>query len=407
MERALGAALPAATPAATPAAAPGAALGAVQLTSDDATTSKLSMVQLGYHADEFVRLLAHREARRSPLINRGYWARVAALDLVLARFLDATPGGPAAAQVLALGAGSDTTFFRLAKAGRAPACFVELDLAGVVSRKLAIIEHHAELARLCGVQRGAASAARAALLENEQQQQQQQQHHAQHEQQQQQQQQQQQEQHQQQQQPRLGLVSSHYALLCADVGAAPSELERLLASLPGFSFERPTLLVSECVLCYVAPERSEALLRWSVGAFKAGVAVATYEQVLPGDAFGRTMVEHFARRGCPLLSISRYPDLASQRARLAQAGFSRVEVVDMNDVYYQCLDERERARVEQLEIFDEFEEFHLMQAHYCIAVGVSDVNEGHLSRVRLEPEGGVTPGRRRPVAHLARPLPLP
>lgn len=44
------------------------------------------------------------------------------------------------------------------------------------------------------------------------------------------------------------------------------------------------------------------------------------------------------------------------------------ETITMNTVYDQRLDKLEKARIEKLEIFDEFEEWVLLQNHYCISV---------------------------------------
>jgi hypothetical protein len=41
----------------------------------------------------------------------------------------------------------------------------------------------------------------------------------------------------------------------------------------------------------------------------------------------------------------------------------------MNDVYYKKLNKDEKARIEKLEIFDEFEEWVLLQTHYCLCLG--------------------------------------
>ena len=45
------------------------------------------------------------------------------------------------------------------------------------------------------------------------------------------------------------------------------------------------------------------------------------------------------------------------------------ETITMNTVYDQKLDKFEKARIEKLEIFDEFEEWVLLQNHYCICIG--------------------------------------
>ena len=43
--------------------------------------------------------------------------------------------------------------------------------------------------------------------------------------------------------------------------------------------------------------------------------------------------------------------------------------MDMNDFYNNMLDSTERDRVEKLEMFDEYEEWHLKCAHYMVLLG--------------------------------------
>lgn len=129
---------------------------AVQGTNDDAAISKLSACTAGYYVDPFLQhfIAPNHRTKRAPLINRGYYARIAAVSSVIQSFLDAHPPAttatatataalPAAAstvaatatasssslptgkeraqcQIIGLGAGFDTTYFRLTAAGKAP-----------------------------------------------------------------------------------------------------------------------------------------------------------------------------------------------------------------------------------------------------------------------------------------------
>jgi tRNA wybutosine-synthesizing protein 4 len=68
---------------------------------------------------------------------------------------------------------------------------------------------------------------------------------------------------------------------------------KLLAA--GVQFSRPTLFLSECVLVYIEPEESGAVIRWAAQSFPAA-AFLTYEQILPHDAFGQMMVRHLEVR---------------------------------------------------------------------------------------------------------------
>src|SRR4051794_9262063 len=58
-------------------------------------------------------LYATSPHRRPPLINRGTYARINAFDRVLELFLKSKPQGEPA-QVVSLGAGTDTRYFRFA-----------------------------------------------------------------------------------------------------------------------------------------------------------------------------------------------------------------------------------------------------------------------------------------------------
>jgi MoxR-like ATPase len=134
-----------------------------------------------------------------------------------------------------------------------------------------------------------------------------------------------------------------------------------------FSPSVPTLFVSECVLIYMEAQYSREWIQWSSDYF-TDVSYALYEQILPDDAFGRVMMANIKARGCDLLSIGDYPTIDAQLDRFRVHRFEHVQCWDMNDIYYKYLDAEERAKREKLEIFDEVEEFHMLQAHYCLVV---------------------------------------
>ncbi|KAL6498753.1 Leucine carboxyl methyltransferase 1 [Orobanche gracilis] len=121
---------------------------AVQATNDDASASKLSCVKKGYMKDDYIHLFVKRPVRRSPIINRGYFARYAAFRKLLYEFLDCVKnmdGKSNKKQILSLGAGFDTTFFQLQDEGKAPYLYVELDFKEVTRKKAALIENSVQL----------------------------------------------------------------------------------------------------------------------------------------------------------------------------------------------------------------------------------------------------------------------
>jgi tRNA wybutosine-synthesizing protein 4 len=102
---------------------------------------------------------------------------------------------------------------------------------------------------------------------------------------------------------------------------------------------------------------------------------ATYEQIRPADPFGRTMVKNLEARGCPLLGIHAYPDLASQQARYTSRGWHVAASVDMNAALTRIQQATPglAQRLATIEIFDELEEWTLIQAHYCITVAATAI----------------------------------
>jgi tRNA wybutosine-synthesizing protein 4 len=114
------------------------------------------------------------------------------------------------------------------------------------------------------------------------------------------------------------------------------------------------------------------VIEWAAQKFRAGGCVmATYEQIRPDDAFGRTMMANLEARGCPLLGLRAHPTLESQKERFESRGWTVARALDMNDVYRFYLPEDDVRRIERLELWDEFEEWNMIQAHYCIATAVT------------------------------------
>ena len=112
------------------------------------------------------------------------------------------------------------------------------------------------------------------------------------------------------------------------------------------------------------------IIRWACGLTEKDVVSCfiSYDQVAPDDPFGKMMISNLAARGSPLLSIHHYPSLEAQRCRFASLGFcDAVSAVDMNFIFDEILTKEDRERVSKLELFDEFEEWRLMQVRFsCV-----------------------------------------
>lgn len=308
----------------------------------------MSAVAMGYMADPYAQTFfppGEPIAKRYPIINRGTYVRTAAIDRFVIQFLDAAPGERK--QIVSLGAGSDTRFFRLC-AGRPGLVYHELDFEANVARKRTAIRDSTKLSRM--------------TLPSDD-------------------------------------GAARYFLHAVDLRDLT---KRSPPALPGLELQMPTLILSECCLCYLAPELAESVLQYFTMNLTAagGVALVLYEPVRPTDAFGRTMVANLASRGIHLQTLQRYHSLAAQRERLRLAGLTTGQGArDVLQLWRadDWVPAAERERIDRLEWLDEVEEWNLLARHYCVAWGWrGDV----FSTAWADVQGGVTQDERGDDRHV-------
>lgn len=93
---------------------PGASIRA---TDTDASHARLSAVYKQYLRDPFIASFVprpHLVPARSPLINVGTYLRSEAIDELVLKWLEAASLAKTKVQIVSLGAGSDTRFWRIA-----------------------------------------------------------------------------------------------------------------------------------------------------------------------------------------------------------------------------------------------------------------------------------------------------
>ena len=90
---------------------------AIRATDTDASQARVSAVRKQYLHDPFIGALvprAHLVPTRPPLINIGTYVRSEAIDELVLGWLSHAGGDGQKVQIVSLGAGSDTRFWRLA-----------------------------------------------------------------------------------------------------------------------------------------------------------------------------------------------------------------------------------------------------------------------------------------------------
>ncbi|VDD76225.1 unnamed protein product [Mesocestoides corti] len=199
----------------------------VQHTNDEATATKAHAVRRGYWKDPYIVHFCPFPSVSTPEISRGYYIRVQTFEAMVLRFIQENNR---MCQVINLGAGSDTLFFRLKEKNLVPAAYVEIDLPANMKKKVFTLQRNKTLWTALSCE----------------------------------------------------CVSfGCYHLLSWNLQESPASLITLLCDSPEgprLSLELPTFFIAECVLVYISNESSNSLLSALATEF-ARAAFLNYEQV--------------------------------------------------------------------------------------------------------------------------------
>lgn len=292
----------------------------VMATNDDATECKRSAVDLGYWDDKYISYFVKQVQRKAPEINRGYYARVKGVETFIFKFLNKAGDK---AQIVNLGAGFDTLYWRLKDKGVHVSSYVELDFPTITSKKCYMIKRSKQ------------------LLERI---------------------------HEQDDEVRLSQTDLHagpYHCMGADLRSIPQVESKLQQA--EIDFTHPTLFIAECVLVYIENDCINRLLSWMASKFKNALFI-NYEMVNMNDTFGDVMLGNLRARGCSLSGIAACKNLETQKERFVNNNWQGAKAWDMVQVYY-ALPTPERLKIEKLEFLDEQELLIQLFQHYCICLG--------------------------------------
>lgn len=284
----------------------------------------------------------------------GTFVRTYALDKLILHFLLTDP--KISKQIISLGAGTDTRYFRLVSkyAGHVPFKYHEFDFAANTTQKISVIRRTPKMMDAIRAHIRKQPIDRDLVVAKD----------------------------------GDALTSPTFNIHALDLRAnnPPS-------SIPNLSPTTPTLIISECCLCYLSPvEASSVLSHFTTQLLQPSTpcSLVLYEMIRPDDAFGRTMISNLQARGIDLPTLQTYSTLSKQRERMVQAGFTAGQgAADVDFLWEKWVKEDEKDHVKRLEMLDEVEEWKLLATHYCCAWGwregvMSDPNSGNTSEQRSD-----------------------
>ncbi|KAJ4267411.1 tRNA methyltransferase ppm2 [Fusarium torreyae] len=299
-------------------------------TNSSSIVSKRS-VERFYYPNElhFFRYFVNKFQRRAPLINRGYWLRLRAIDVIVRQFI-ASQKSDHKKVVINLGAGSDVlpwqSYHRYGDSCE-NTLFIDVDYPDLMRKKRAIVLGTPQLKELLGEDYFISDKDTDHLL----------------------------------------LHSDKYCQIGCDL----RELESLRKCLESFLSlsECSVLFVAEVSVTYMDTFSADALIQWASSIGQAEFCLL--EQILPlgpEHPFASTMLKHFNKLNTSLKSVHQYQTVESQRHRFEKRGWNSVDVWDLWEAWNSpvFLDSCERAALDDIEPFDEWEEFVLFARHYIV-----------------------------------------
>ncbi|XP_006461279.1 hypothetical protein AGABI2DRAFT_204952 [Agaricus bisporus var. bisporus H97] len=315
----------------------------IRQTDNDAAVARLSAVQKHYLDDLFVKHLvprAHLQPNRPPLINIGTYIRTRGIEDLVDGWLSSAKKQGKKCQIVSLGAGSDTRFWRIATGPHKDTLikYVEVDFGEITSKKSMSIMKNRELREVLGGSN-----------------------------------------HIQITEGGTVLHSRQYHLLAADLRRDPVDTLQEPLTIPSqgsqepiLSPQCPTLLLFECVLAYMEVNVSSRLLQWFVDYFSANgggapLGCVIYEMFGLNDPFGRVMLNNLRARSVTLPGAEPFMTLDSLVERLLKTGFHKGWALTLKEIRKSYIEPEELARISRLEMLDETEELELVLAHYAIS----------------------------------------
>jgi [phosphatase 2A protein]-leucine-carboxy methyltransferase len=174
------------------------------------------------------------------------------------------------------------------------------------------------------------------------------------------------------------LTSSVYHLRPLDLREPPERSLTQVMQDCGLSRDLPTLFLAECVFVYMNPSASDAVIRWFGDSFDI-VGGIIYEMFGLNDSFGKVMKKNLKARHISLPGADAYPTLPSQESRFKNQSFTNAHAISLKTLRQLHIPDKEFSRESRFEFLDEVEELELVLDHYVVAWGSNDPPDSQLA----------------------------
>lgn len=278
---------------------------------------------------EYFKHFVRKFQRRSPAINRGYWTRMEAIKQSTHKIIQHALSQDKKVVIINLGAGYDPLAFQYLdplnfenKDHLGKLTFIDVDYPDLNKIKTQMIENSQELQDIIGEKIPS-------TIEG------------------------------------VEIRTKNYTVLSCDL----KNIDLFLKQLRSLDLDNDNvtkIYIAEVSIAYMLPEHADPVI--AATSALPDSHFLCLEQLLPAgpyQGFGRTMLFHFSKLNSPLQSVSTYPTIPKQVQRFQKAGYPVAEATDLMG-FWRSLPEELRHKVEQIEAFDEMEEFIHFAQHYII-----------------------------------------
>lgn len=283
---------------------------------------------------------------KSPIINRGTWLRTKSIDLLLNKFLNTFKDQEV--QILSIGSGSDTRCFNYLSKEEYNLKYIEIDFDTSCRIKKYSILSDPEMSRITKTEKYTKDFSIPKTFEE---------FYA----------------------GTSDLKSDNYSLLGMDLREIYNNPKDSLGKLKEIiDFSKPTLILSECVFCYLESYETDSIIKFFNSNFQ-DCTIINYDPIggESTDEYGSIMVNNLSSRGIEMPSLIKYGTIEKQYNRLKdiisnQTGSNKsdvkIKLSDLKFINHHWFPDSEISRVSRLEFLDELEEINLINKHYLICV---------------------------------------